>query len=63
LQLGLSACIRAINRHAEASWWIDHLEVLPQILVADYLRELASDPIVTKMRRNRHVREGQQVNL
>jgi hypothetical protein len=53
LQRGLSACIRAINRHAEASWWIDHLEELPQILAVDYLRELASDAYNRKVSENR----------
>jgi hypothetical protein len=53
LQRGLSACIRAINRHPEASWWIDHLEELPQILAVDYLRELTSDPYHRKASENR----------
>jgi hypothetical protein len=46
LHRGLAACIRAINRYAEASWWIDHLNELPQILTLDYMRELVSDPYV-----------------
>ena len=41
LQRGLSACIRAMNHHTDASWWIDHLGELPQSLTLDYLRELA----------------------
>jgi hypothetical protein len=44
LQRGLYACIRAINRQTEASWWIDHLGDLPQSLTLDYLRELMSAP-------------------
>lgn len=52
LHCGLSACIRAINRYAEASWWIDHLNELPQILTLDYLRELASG-LCTLRRRQR----------
>ena len=43
LQRGRAACIRAMNRHIDASWWIDHLNELPAILTLDYLRELTSD--------------------
>ncbi len=63
LHCGLSACIRAINRHAEANWWIDHLEELPQILTVDYLRELASDPYAKSFQRSGIEREWRQVNL
>lgn len=48
LHRGLAACIRAMNQHAEASWWIDHLNELPQILTRDYLKELTSDPYIMK---------------
>ena len=63
LHCGLSACIRAINRHPEASWWIDHLEDLPQILTGDYLRELASDPRTKSFQRSGFERQRSQVNL
>ena len=43
LHRGRAACIRAMNRHIDASWWIDHLNELPAILTLDYLRELTSD--------------------
>jgi hypothetical protein len=62
LHRGLAACIRAINHYAEASWWIDHLNELPQILTLDYMRELVSDPYMAG-RLQRSSLEKRQGNL
>ena len=39
--LARAALTRAIHRHGEARWWIDHRDALRRVLDADYQQEIA----------------------